>query len=387
MSKTILCVQTPNMDLPLFQDPQFQSEYTVLVQEIKSHDQLLQLLNKLKNENVNIVAIYAGFGAFPMMGGLTRKLIEHSDFPSDSLKCITLCSRGYNGYDLEALKEHGIALYIYQDSELDSEISDFKLDQVGNDVADCAMWHIMEGFRKFSYQQSILRENGNTIQTRSIIATLESNKNKKENFAFGHSLPNDQFVLSPRGKKCLILGFGSIGKQIATKLQFGLGMEVHYAARHDSYHTNWEYHNINQLLKDDNNDLKQFNAIVIALPATPETFHLINSKFLAKCNKQLVIVNVGRGDIIDMNAMNEAVTGKRIRHFGTDVFHNEPQVDTILRKDVLDSTVTPHIGSATKELFTQSCELAFMNIVRTTSDSYNKNEPHHDHMAELCRVI
>ena len=386
MSKTILCIQTPNVDLSLFQDPLFQSEYTVLVHEIKTHDQLLQLLQQLKLENVNIAAIYAGFGAFPMMGGLTRKLIEHPDFPSDSLKCIALCSRGYNGYDLEAMKEHDIALYIYQDSELDPQISDFQLDQVGNDVADCAMWHIMEGFRKFSYQQSILRENGHTVQTRSIIATLESTKNKKENFAFGHDLPNDQFILSPRGKKCLILGFGSIGKQIARKLQFGLGMEVHYAARHDSNDTNWEYHNINELLEDTNDDLKQFNAIIIALPATPETYHLINSKFLSKCNKQLVIVNVGRGDIVDMVAMNKAVTEKQIRHFGTDVFHDEPQVDVILRSDILDTTVTPHIGSATKELFTQSCELAFMNIVRTTSEHY-KNEPHHGDITELCRVI
>lgn len=386
MSKTILCIQTPNMDLSLFQGPHFQSEYTVLVHEIKSHDQLLQLLKELKNENANIVAIYAGFGAFPMMGGLTRELIEHPDFPSGSLECIALCSRGYNGYDLEAMKEHNIALYIYQDSERDSQISNFQLDQVGNDVADCAMWHIMEGFRKFSYQQSVLRENGHTVQTRSIIATLGSIKNKKENFAFGHDLPNDQFVLSPRGKKCLILGFGSIGKQIAKKLQFGLGMEVHYAARHDSNDTNWEYHNINELLEDGNSNLRQVNAIVIALPATPQTYHLINSKFLTKCNKQLVIVNVGRGDIIDMEAMNEAVTGKQIRHFGTDVFHDEPQVDTILRKDILDTTVTPHIGSATKELFTQSCELAFMNIVRTTSEHY-KNEPHHNGITELCRVI
>ncbi|SMN18510.1 similar to Saccharomyces cerevisiae YGL185C Putative protein with sequence similarity to hydroxyacid dehydrogenases [Maudiozyma saulgeensis] len=387
MKKTILCMQTPNVDSPLLKQPEIISEYDFIIQEITSRDQLLECLKSLKDKNANIVAIYGGFGAFPMIGGLTSELINDPLFPSDTLKCIALCSRGYNGYDLNCLKEHNIALYNYQDTEQDSLVTQFQIDQVGNDVADCALWHVLEGFRKFSYQQSLLRKNGHTVNTRSIMA----NSSEANKFAFGHELTNKMLASSPKGKKCLLFGLGSIGKQIAIKLQIGLGMEVHYTARHESKDKdqdgfNWKFHNIETLLSQDvDSELNQFNAIVIALPATPQTYHLINSQFLQKCNKQLVLVNIGRGDIIDMDAINEAINNEQIRHFGTDVFHDEPKVDNILREDILQTTITPHVGSATSELFSQSCELALMNIVRTTSDRF-KSEPNNSD-AELCRVI
>lgn len=380
-------MQTPNVDSPLLKQPDFISEYDCVIQEITSKDKLLTCLKSLKEKNANIVAIYGGFGAFPMIGGLTPELINHPLFPSDTLRCIALCSRGYNGYDLGALKEHNIALYNYQDAQPDSLITQFQIDLVGNDVADCALWHVLEGFRKFSYQQTILRENGHTVKARSTMA----NSPEADKFAFGHELSNKMLAISPKGKKCLLLGLGSIGKQIAIKLQMGLGMEVHYAARHEAdvkdqggFH--WKFHNIQTLLSEnDDSELNQFNAVVVALPATPQTYHLINSEFLQKCNKELVLVNVGRGDIVDMEAVTEAIINGQIRHIGTDVFHDEPKVDDILRNDILQSTVTPHVGSATSELFSQSCEFALTNIVRTTSNRY-KDEPNHSDL-KLCRVI
>ncbi|KAL3234988.1 Uncharacterized protein RNJ44_02776 [Nakaseomyces bracarensis] len=386
---SILFIAAPNQPSNLIEkSPYIKGKYNLLYHILGDKDQFMKFLHE--NKHNNIVAIYGGYPAFHTIHGLTREIIEHEDFPLDTLKCITLSSRGVNALDLEALKDHGIQLFNYQDDVEDDDIShyieDFQLGEVGNDVADSALWHVLEGFRKFSYQQKLLRDTGHTVEARQLAA------HRPGKFAFGHELGDIQtkngslvplYTESPRGKKVLILGFGSIGTKIAYKLQHGLGMEIHYSKRTRDEdlirdHPDWHYHPMDP--ESLYPTLSQFHAIIIALPGTPETKGLINREFLSHCQEHdLIIVNLGRGFILDMEYIDTLLKENKIRHLAVDVFPKEPIVDALLTRSHHNTTITPHMGSATRQVFTQSCELALTNIIKATTGQDTSNSP--------CRVL
>ncbi|SCV00775.1 LANO_0F08526g1_1 [Lachancea nothofagi CBS 11611] len=320
---------------------------------------LTYLCETFDSKSKPLTAIYGGFPAFHVIGGLTSDIIEDARFPKDTLKCIVLCSRGVNGIDLAALKKYDIKVYNYTDEEGPETYGVEAIEKIGlvsNDVADCALWHVLEGYRKFSYQQLNLRKTGNTLNARRSAA----GKNPlSADFMFGQELKSYD-VRSPKGQKGLILGLGGIGKQIALKLHYGLGMEIHYAKRNCDPTVSWLFHELNDSLYS---KLSQFTTIVVALPGTLDTRHLIDTKFLSHCNDNLVIVNIGRGTIFDPQAIESAISKKQIRHFGLDVFYNEPEVESCLLADDESVTITPHIGSGTKDNFYQSCEFALNNIL------------------------
>ncbi|GAV56270.1 hypothetical protein ZYGR_0BB00470 [Zygosaccharomyces rouxii] len=356
---TVLFVAAPNYESNILHSSQFNNRFHTLTHIVGSKDSFLEFL--ANHQTYDIRAIYGGYPAFSSIGGLTQDLIEHELFPKH-LKCIAICSRGHNGFDLDCLSRHGIQLYKYQDDNIvhGKEVSDFQRGQVGNDVADSALWHILEGFRKFSYQQYLTRKNETTIAARS-------EGLGKPGFAFGHELQGLK-IESPRGKKCLILGLGSIGKRIGIKVQYGLEMEVHYSKRTQDLEASaahgWTFHKLDDTLYE---QLWQFSAVVVALPLTNKTKHLINDHFLSHCNgRELVIVNVGRGNILHRDQVHAALQNGKLRHLGEDVFYNEPMVDQELRDDLKYTTVTPHIGSSTAQVFYQSCELALANILAAT---------------------
>ncbi|SCV04156.1 LAME_0H16204g1_1 [Lachancea meyersii CBS 8951] len=353
----ILFIAEPNWDSPIYNTivkDKFQVEHYDL-HSSNSEDFLDALKTTFNSSSKPLSAIYGGFMGFNAVGGLTRGLLEDERFPSDTLKCVVLCSRGVNGIDFDAVKEHGIEIYNYSDEDEGTTINGFKtIAQAGlvsDDVANCALWHVLEGYRKFSFHQMHLRKTGHTFRSRSRAAG-EGPESKE--FMFGHTLTSLE-IKSPRGRKALILGLGGIGKQIASKLQNGLGMEVHYAKRSCDPTVSWPFHKLDSLLYP---HLSQFDAIVIALPGTPETRHLVNHEFLSSCSEELILVNIGRGTIIDPEAISEAKSNHRIRHLGLDVYYHEPEVEDWLLEDNETATITPHIGSGTKNNFDQSCEYA-----------------------------
>ncbi|CAI4039104.1 hypothetical protein SMKI_07G0750 [Saccharomyces mikatae IFO 1815] len=362
---TILFIADPCETSVTLNSRVFNEKFSILRYHLDTKDAFLDFLERHKHSR--ICAIYAGFPAFWKIGGMTRDIIEHKSFPRSDLRCIVLCSRGYNGWDLNALREHNIQLYNYQDDKNEKLIDDFKLHQVGNDVADCALWHILDGFRKFSYCQKLTRETGNTLSARAKAA-------EKSRFAFGHEL-GSVHTESPRGKKCLILGLGNIGKQLAQKLQYGLGMEIHYSKRSEDFtitqNERWVFHSLDETIYA---KLYQFHAIVTTLPGTPQTEHLINDKFLKHCNSNLILVNLGRGAILDLRAVSKALRKGQIKHLGADVFYNEPQIDEKIRSFDKFTSITPHVGSATKDVFEQSCELALQRILQVMSGECASDE-------------
>ncbi|CUS22974.1 LAQU0S07e04434g1_1 [Lachancea quebecensis] len=365
----ILFISSPDLSSELYQTT-IKNEFEVVNYDFQSsnpQDFLNFLGDNFDVDSKPLTAIYGGFPSFHPIGGLTEALIEDKLFPKDTIKCIVLCSRGVNGIDIHALKRHSIKLFNYNDepdscSEKNRALK--KAGVVGNDVADCVLWHILEGYRKLSYQQRHLRVTRNTLTSR--LAAAGKSPDLKE-FSFGHELVSC-CAESPRDKKALILGLGGIGKQIALKLHHGLGMQVHYAKRTCDKEVPWFYHPLDASIHD---KLSQFSTVVVALPGTTETKHLIDKKFLSYCSRDLVLVNIGRGWILEPDAIQSALKGGQIRHLGIDVFYNEPVVEEWLAEDTARVSITPHVGSGTKDNFYQSCEFALNNIIEVVLHNSN----------------
>ena len=154
------------------------------------------------------------------------------------------------------------------------------------------------------------------------------------NFLLGKQMSN---------KKLGILGMGRIGRAVAKRAK-GFGMEIHY-------------HNRNQLSKEleegaiyhpSIKDLfNQSDFLSINCPATKETNKLINKETINYLPKNPVVANAARGDIIDDEAMIEALKSKRVFALGLDVYNGEPKIHPEYLK--LDNIfLLPHLGSATK---------------------------------------
>ena len=159
------------------------------------------------------------------------------------------------------------------------------------------------------------------------------------------------------GSRLGILGMGRIGRAVAKRAR-AFGMEIHY-------------HNRSRLKKDLENgstyhkSLKSLFSISdflsINCPATEQTKNIINKKTLEFFPNEAVIVNSARGDMIDDEAMIEALKNKKIYALGLDVYKGEPNIHSGYL-DLSNVFFLPHLGSATEKTRTDMADLAISNI-------------------------
>ncbi|EFL51127.1 D-isomer specific 2-hydroxyacid dehydrogenase NAD-binding [Solidesulfovibrio fructosivorans JJ]] len=102
--------------------------------------------------------------------------------------------------------------------------------------------------------------------------------------------------------------------------------------------------------------------ISIHAPLTPETRHAFNAAALARLKPTAILVNTGRGPIIDEAALVVALREKRLAGAGLDVYEFEPKMAVGLAA-LPNVVVTPHIGSATSEARDGMAELAARNLL------------------------
>ena len=159
------------------------------------------------------------------------------------------------------------------------------------------------------------------------------------------------------GSRLGILGMGRIGRAVAKRAK-AFGMEIHYHNR-SKLNQNLEagaiYHdNIQSLFSI--SDILSINC-----PATKETKKIINKKTLKFFSKEVVITNSARGDMIDDDAMVEALKDKRIFALGLDVYNGEPNIHPGYLR-LPNVFILPHLGSATKKTRIDMADLAINNI-------------------------
>ena len=159
------------------------------------------------------------------------------------------------------------------------------------------------------------------------------------------------------GSKLGILGMGRIGRAVAKRAK-AFGMEIHYHNRsklNQDLEAKATYHdNIQSLFST--SDILSINCLV-----TKETKKIINKKTLKFFSKEAIIVNSARGDMIDDDAMAEALKDKRIFALGLDVYNGEPNIHPgyLEHQNVF---ILPHLGSATKKTRIDMADLAINNI-------------------------
>jgi len=154
-----------------------------------------------------------------------------------------------------------------------------------------------------------------------------------------------------------ILGMGRIGRAVADRAR-SFGMKIHYYNR-SRLEKNLEkdaiYHRSLESL------LSVSDFFSINCPATKETKHIINRKTIKYFPDGVVISNSARGDMIDDDAMVEALKSGKIFSLGLDVYNGEPDVhpEYLSLQNVF---ILPHLGSATKKTRIAMGNLAVSNI-------------------------
>jgi glyoxylate reductase len=146
------------------------------------------------------------------------------------------------------------------------------------------------------------------------------------------------------GKRLGILGMGRIGQAVAQRAR-GFGMSVHYHNRRrlsPEEEVGATYHESPETL------LEVADVLSLHFPATPETKGFLNAARIGKLPEKAIVVNTARGDVVDDDALVDALQRGRLFAAGLDVFAGEPDIDPRYY-DLDNAYILPHLGSATVE--------------------------------------
>ncbi len=147
-----------------------------------------------------------------------------------------------------------------------------------------------------------------------------------------------------RGKTLGIIGLGRIGQEVSTRARsFGMNLVAH-----DPFISEQIARSLGIALLSIDELCKAADYITLHVPATAETRHLLNKERLAACKPGVRIINTARGELVDEEALADAIESGVVAGAGLDVFQNEPPGETrlISMRQVI---ATPHIAASTVE--------------------------------------
>lgn len=178
--------------------------------------------------------------------------------------------------------------------------------------------------------------------------------------------PTHMLGQSLAGKILGLVGYGRIARAVGVRAA-AFGMSIAYHSRRpapdmpeDSYHSTLE-------------GLAAIADIVsLHVPGSPETRHMVDAALLAKMQPHAVLINTGRGSLVDEEALAVALKAGTISAAGLDVFEREPQVPATLIA-LPNVVLLPHLGSATLETRT-----AMGMRVADNLDAFFSGQPLHD---------
>ena len=158
------------------------------------------------------------------------------------------------------------------------------------------------------------------------------------------------------GKKMGIVGYGNIGKATA-RIALAFGMEV-------LAYTSKDQKDLPQGVKKATLDELFAESDVISLhcPLTPDTKELVNANRLKTMKRSAILINTGRGPLINEKDLADALNEGCIAGAGLDVLSVEPSVAGNPLLSAKNCFITPHIAWATKEARTRLMEIAINNF-------------------------
>lgn len=155
-----------------------------------------------------------------------------------------------------------------------------------------------------------------------------------------------------------IVGMGKIGEAVARRAK-GFGMEILYHNRSRKPEAEAEigatYCSFDELVS-------KADFIVSLAPLTAETRNLFTADVFAKMKKSAIFINVGRGPVVDEQALYEALKNGEIAAAGLDVFEKEPISADHQLLGLSNVTALPHIGSASTATRTTMIQLCCSNV-------------------------
>ena len=232
-----------------------------------------------------------------------------------ALEMISVFGVGYDGIDVAAARERGVAV-THTPNVLNDE------------VADLAMALVLAVSRRL----------------------IEADRHVRSGQWTSGPMPLARKV---SGARLGIVGLGRIGLAIAKRGE-AFGMSIAYTARSEKASPYRFFPSAEALARE-------VDFLVVITPGGAGTSKLIDAKVLAALGKDGYLVNVARGSVVDEQALVQALQNGTIAGAGLDVFEDEPNVPAELR--ALDNVVlTPHVGSATWQTRQAMADLAFANL-------------------------
>ena len=158
-----------------------------------------------------------------------------------------------------------------------------------------------------------------------------------------------------RGRKIGILGLGRIGKAVARRLE-ACDLEIEYHGRKPQPDVTYRYHPTLLGLA------QSCDVLMVVASGGAETRHMVGKDVLEALGPDGIVINVGRGTVIDEAALIAALRDKKILSAGLDVFEDEPRVPAELI--AMDHVVLlPHVGSASVHTRNAMGQLVVDNLV------------------------
>ena len=278
---------------------------------------------------------------------VNKKVLEQ--FPN--LKLIALRSVGFNHIDLDYCKEHNIAVV--------------NSPNYGNiTVAEFALALLLDVCRKVTVSYMDYKD--------------------------GKVRPENLMGMELSGKTIGIVGLGAIGSAFA-RIAYGLDMKI---LAFDKFEKDEMKQKYGVKYTDFDTLLKESDFISIHAPLTKDNYHMFDKTSFEKMKKNAIIVNTGRGELIDSRALYEALVNKQIAGAGLDVLENEETITDFdyviglnrLDKKTLEQTIinsqlfklenviiTPHTAFNSIEAINRILKTTMSNINSFISGNVQNN--------------
>ncbi|MGL4624233.1 MAG: NAD(P)-dependent oxidoreductase [Culicoidibacterales bacterium] len=212
--------------------------------------------------------------------------------------------------------------------------------------------------------------NGFTIPTSEMVVTYILMLYKKMHQLFeqqqAHQFEQIFTLRELTGQHVTIVGTGHIGTAIAKRLQ-AFDCEITGVNRSGTMR-----HYFDQCIRMDEIEavLTKTDILILALPGNEQTQNWLSAKRIALLQREAIVVNIGRGSLVDEQALIQALQSQAIAGAALDVFRQEPLPDESPLWELANVIITPHNAFASS----RNQERMFANIYETV-EAYMKGQP------------
>ena len=254
---------------------------------------------------------------------LTNKVLMSREVIAQlpELKYIGVLATGYNVVDIEAAKERGIVV---------TNVPAYSTES----VAQIVFAHLLTVTNRTEHYAE---------QNRA------GRWSRSQDFCYW-----DTTMTELAGKTFGIVGLGNIGQRVA-QIALAFGMKVKALSSKEVLPNGIEKVGLDELLS-------AVDVLSLHCPLTKNTHHLINKDTLRKMKPSAILINTGRGPLVDDEAVADALAEGRLAAFCADVLTNEPPTADNPLLQQPNAYITPHIAWATVEARARLIKVATENV-------------------------